>query len=140
MRTEVRRTNLQDRVQLLGDRSDVPELLARSSVLVLMSRFEGLPISVLEGMRAGLPVVASHVGGLPELVEEGRNGFLVPSGDVKALRAAMLRLIRSPDLRAQMGVASRDRFNRQFREDLMLRRIRDTYAAVLNEASRQASG
>ena len=85
MTAEIRRLGLEERVQLAGERSDVPDLLAGSDVFVLSSRSEGLPVSVLEAMAAELPVVASNVGGLAELVVDGETGMLVPPGDPAAL-------------------------------------------------------
>jgi glycosyltransferase involved in cell wall biosynthesis len=98
-----------ERVRFAGERDDVPQLLAASSVFVLSSRSEGLPISVLEAMAAGLPVVASDVGGLREQVVDGETGLLVPAGDAAALADALARLIDDPSLRRTMGDASRAR-------------------------------
>jgi glycosyltransferase involved in cell wall biosynthesis len=103
-----------ERSQLLGERTDVPDLLARASVFALSSRSEGLPISVLEAMAAGLPVVASDVGGLRELVEDGVNGILVPPGNAVALAAALTRLVADAELRRTMGEASRLRAEKLF--------------------------
>lgn len=98
-----------EKLALLGERNDVPELLAAASVFVLSSRSEGLPISVLEAMAAGLPVIASDVGGLREQVEDGVTGLLVPAGDVGALAAALERLVGDAALRRTMGAAGRAR-------------------------------
>ena len=98
-----------DKLELVGERNDVPELLATASVFVLSSRSEGLPISVLEAMAAGLPVIASDVGGLREQVEDGVTGLLVPAGDVAALATALERLVGDPQLRRVMGDAGRAR-------------------------------
>jgi glycosyltransferase involved in cell wall biosynthesis len=103
-----------ERSHLLGERTDVPDLLARASVFVLSSRSEGLPISVLEAMAAGLPIVASDVGGLRELVEDGVSGVLVPPGDAGALAAALTRLVADAELRRAMGEASRARAEQLF--------------------------
>jgi glycosyltransferase involved in cell wall biosynthesis len=96
-------------VSLLGERDDVGGLLAAASVFVLSSRSEGLPISVLEAMAAGLPVIASDVGGLREQVEDGVTGLLVPAGDVAALASALERLVEDAELRTSMGDAGRAR-------------------------------
>jgi glycosyltransferase involved in cell wall biosynthesis len=114
-------------VQFLGDRSDVPELLSRSDIVVLASRFEGLPISIIEAMRAGLPVVATDVGGVSELVHDGVTGYLVPPSDVEALRSKIETLIKSPELRKKMGSAGRERFRERFAEAAMLQRTLEVY-------------
>jgi glycosyltransferase involved in cell wall biosynthesis len=111
---EVRRLGLGGRVQVVGERNDVPELLAESDVFVLSSRSEGLPVSVLEAMAAELPVVASAVGGLAELVVDGETGVLVRPGDEDALARALARLVEEPDLRRTLGAAGRKRAEEHF--------------------------
>lgn len=105
---------LADRVDLLGVRLDVAELLATSHVAALVSRQEGFPLAVLEAMRAGLPVVASDVGGIREAVEDGATGFLVARGDEAGLRSALDRLLGDPALRAGLGRAGRAAYERRF--------------------------
>ncbi|CUU05293.1 MAG: glycosyltransferase [Fimbriimonadales bacterium] len=106
LEAKVAALNLSDRVRFLGVRSDIPELLAASDVFVLSSEYEGNPLSVMEAMAAGLPVVATAVGGVPELVEPG-TGILVPPRDAEALAHAMETLCRDPALRQQMGQKAR---------------------------------
>lgn len=90
--------------RLIGLRDDVPRVLAAADALVLASAWEGLPNAVMEAMAAALPVVATRVGGVPELVDDGRTGLLVPPGDPDALRAAMARVMDLPaEERAKMG-------------------------------------
>jgi len=114
LETEIRRLGIEESVELSGERDDVPKLLAGSDVFVLSSRSEGLPVSVLEAMAAELPVVASAVGGLAELVEDGATGLLVPAGDERALTEALRRLIDDADLRRSMGAAGRGRAETDF--------------------------
>lgn len=95
------------RFRVLGWRRDVPDLLAAADVLVLTSRFEGLPLAVLRGMAAGLPVIATSVNGTPEAVRSGWNGRLIPPGDADAAAAAMIELGRNPALRRRMGRTGR---------------------------------
>ncbi|MGZ4415269.1 MAG: glycosyltransferase, partial [Gaiellaceae bacterium] len=106
---ELARRSLAGRVRLLGERDGVPSLLADADVFVLASRSEGLPLSVIEAMAAGLPVVASDVGGLRELVLESQTGVLVPSGDPAALADALRPLLRDRALRRRLGSAGRER-------------------------------
>jgi glycosyltransferase involved in cell wall biosynthesis len=106
---EIAGLGLSGAVRLVGERSDVTQLLADSDVFVLSSRSEGLPVAVLEAMAAELPIVASSVGGLGELVIDGETGILVPAGDVKAFGAALGRLVADPELRRALGAAGRAR-------------------------------
>jgi glycosyltransferase involved in cell wall biosynthesis len=110
----VQRGGLSERVELLGARADIPELLERSDVFVLSSRSEGFPVSILEAMAAGLPVVATDVGGVAEAVEDGETGLLVPAADSEALAHALERLLSDPDLRRRLGAAGRARALRLF--------------------------
>jgi glycosyltransferase involved in cell wall biosynthesis len=128
---EVRRLGLAERVKLAGDRRDVPELLAEGDVFVLSTASEGLPMSILEAMAAGLPVVASHVGGIPEVVEDGRTGLLVPPGDDRALAAAIGRLVADPGLQAELGRAGHDRARRCFAVEVFRRSHVDLYRREL---------
>ncbi len=111
---EVGRLGLDESVELLGTRTDVPELLAGADVFVLASDSEGLPMSVLEAMAAGLPVVASAVGGVPELVRDGETGVLVPPRDSAALARALAPIVGDPELRDRLGDAGRRRVEREF--------------------------
>ena len=116
---EVARLGLGDRVRLLGRIADVRPLLGRADVFVLASRWEGMPNCVLEAMAAGLPVVATSVGGCPELVEHGETGYLVDPGDTSALSGALCRLLDDADLRLRMGRAARARVRKRFSLDAM---------------------
>jgi glycosyltransferase involved in cell wall biosynthesis len=98
-----------EHIALLGERSDVAEQVAQSDVFVLASRSEGMPLSVLEAMAGGLPVIASAVGGVPELVVSGETGLLVRPGDIDALADALHAVLTNPDLRRAMGDAGRAR-------------------------------
>jgi len=104
-------------IEFLGWRDDIPQLLAKSDVMVLTSRQEGVPHVVREAMFAQVPVVATAVGGVPEAVENGKTGFLVGLDDVRALRKCLRRLLKSPDERKEMGRAglelAQERFSRE---------------------------
>lgn len=126
-----RELGIQEQVDFLGNRDDVASLLATSDVFVLASRSEMLPISILEAMRAGLPVIASDVGGVGEAVAHKENGFLVPSGSVSALAQALTDLTNDYALRLRMGQAGRQRFTRQFLSSSMQERTRCIYWDVL---------
>lgn len=115
-----------ERVELLGGRSDVTAQLARHATFVLCSRYEGLPLSILEAMRSGLPVVATRVGGVPELVQDGTTGRLVEPGNPADLAMAMQALADDPALRQRLGEAGRKRYETHFSID----RLRDRVSAV----------
>jgi glycosyltransferase involved in cell wall biosynthesis len=100
------------RVHFLGYQADARALLPGFDIFTLPSLCEGQPIALLEAMDAGLPVVASNVGGIPEVVEHGVTGFLAPSGDAQALAAHLLTLSLDPRLRASMGRAGREKVRR----------------------------
>lgn len=106
-------------VRFLGWRRDLPALYAASDVVALTSLNEGTPVSIIEAMAAGLPVVATAVGGVPDVVEDGVTGTLVPSGSVDALARAIRHLAVDRDLRMSFGKAGRDRaFQRYTRQRL----------------------
>ena len=103
-----------ERVTLLGYREDVPDILAAADLFVMPSLSEGLPLALVEAMAAGLPVVVSDVGGVPEVAVPGREAVLVPPGDPARLAVGLASLLRDPGARAAMGVAARDRAHRDF--------------------------
>jgi len=132
--SEVRRLGMESVVRLAGERNDVAELLAAADLFVLSSRSEGLPLSILEAMAAGLPVVASSVGGVPELVVDGETGLLVPPDDPHALAAAIERLLDDSALRRRLGAAGRTRVWEHFDLASARRAHLDLYRTVLADA------
>ena len=123
---------LGQRVRFLGSRSDVPDILRASDVFVLSSDYEGNPLSVLEAMAAGLPVVSTAVGGVPELVQHGATGLLVPAGDARALAEAITQLGRDADQRAAMGHAARQTALERFDVRAMSRAYAALYLQLLH--------
>jgi glycosyltransferase involved in cell wall biosynthesis len=124
---------IRGRVKFEGARGDVPEILAQSDIFVLASRTETLPISILEAMRAGLPVIASDVGGVSEEVIDGETGILVTAGSVDEMAAALTGLLADNAMRIAMGRAGRRRFERFFRAGEMIERTRAVYTEVWEE-------
>lgn len=118
----VRRLDLYRSVRLLGERDDVEVLMAAADVLVLPSLEEGLSNVILEAMAAGLPVVASAVGGNTELVEHGRTGLLCDPTDPHSVAAAIQRLFDDPDLRRQLGRSTREKVVRDYSMEGMVTR------------------
>jgi glycosyltransferase involved in cell wall biosynthesis len=117
-------------VELLGEREDVPALLAAADVFVLSSASEGLPMSVLEAMAAGLPVVASAVGGVPELVAD--TGVLVPPRDPGALAEALRTVIADRELRVRLASAARERVQAEFSLERSVAAHLELYEELLN--------
>ena len=115
-------SRLGPRLRRLGSRTDIPALLAAADIFALPSHFEGLPMSVIEAMLAGLPVVATAIRGPREQVRDGVTGLLVPPGAVAPLAAALAALARDPALRARMGGAARADALARFSEDAVLAR------------------
>lgn len=128
---EIDRLGLAGVVDLVGEVDDVQRRLAQADVFVLSSRSEGLPISVLEAMAAGLPVVATDVGGLGEMVEEGGSGFLVPPGDPPALAARLSAFIDDSELRASFGSRGRTLATERFSLEENRRRHLDLYGRLV---------
>lgn len=128
--------HLSDRVTFLGARSDVANILADAQIFVLCTHWEGLPRSIIEAMRAGLPVVATRVAGVPELVEHEVTGLLCDARDQKAVAANLEKLLVSPSLRDAMGVKGRQRYLAAFRFEHMLAKTLEIYADVIAHGSR----
>jgi sugar transferase (PEP-CTERM/EpsH1 system associated) len=126
---QARRPGLQGRVTFLGRRADIADLLPLFDVFALTSTSEGLPLTVLEAMAAGLPCVSTAVGAIPEAVTEGQTGLLVPPGDSDALAAALTRLLRDPGLRRKMGQEGQKRARAHFDLKAMTKRYEDLYLA-----------
>ena len=124
---------LEGKVFFLGIRDDVPKLLADSDLFVLSSDYEGVPLTVLEAMAAGKPVVATGVGGVPELVEDGVTGILVPPCNPEALAKGILRLAKDSDLRQRMGKAAQERALERFDIARTAREYEALYLRLLKE-------
>ena len=125
-------------VRLLGARDDVPDVLAALDVAVTCSDFEGTPLSVLEYMEAALPVVATRVGGLAHLLEDGVHGLLVPRRNPAALAEALDVLLGDPARRRAMGAAGRERRRAEFDLDVMVARVEELYERLYaNSSSRK---
>lgn len=119
LQAQIDELGLQDKVKLLGQWDSIPEILAAADVFVLPSRWEGLPMALLEGMMAALPVVATRVEGVDEVVQPGVHGLLVPLESPAELAQAILQLLRSPADRQRMGAAARERVLSSYTTDRM---------------------
>jgi L-malate glycosyltransferase len=122
---------LQANFSFLGRREDVPQILACGDIAVLPSKAEGLPNAVLEYLAAGLPTVASRVGGNSEIVQDGITGLLVPPEDSSALAEALLRLLRDPNAAASMGTRAREFVSANFSFKRMIENTDQLYSELL---------
>ena len=130
--------DLGDRVRFLGHRDDVPDLLAAADIVAHPSEFEALPTALIEALGAGRPVVATEVGGIPEVVTAETAAF-VPVGDAAALAAELRALAADPQRRAALGAAARRRFEARFDARVWARRLADLYADVLQGGAPRVS-
>lgn len=127
-------------VKFLGERSDVPEILDAIDVGVLSSDFEGSPLSVMEYMEAARPVVATRVGGVPDIVAEGETGLLVPPRDPAGLAAGIAQLLDDPRLASRMGEAGRRRRREEFDLADTVRDIEELYEELYARAGAADAG
>lgn len=124
---QVEQYRMKDRLMHLGFRSDTPDLLGAFDLFMLSSISEGLPLAVVEAMAAGLPVVATRVGGMAELVEDGASGYLVPPANSRELAERALKVLRDPSLRTAMAERGRAIVKQMFSLEHMVRQYQDLY-------------
>lgn len=133
------RLGLGDTVAFAGPRTDVPALLSASTVAVMPSLNEALSNVLLESMAAGIPVVATRVGGTPEAVVDGENGLLVPPSSAPAIADAIRRVLDDPELGARLGAAARQTVHDRFSLDRMVSDTERLYASLLDAHHRVAA-
>jgi len=131
-----RELGLSDRVRFLGPRRDVAAIYQAADVLVVNSWAEPFALVVLEGLASGAALVATAVGGTPEMIEHGEQGWLVPPGDQAALAAAIVKLLTEPELRTRLAAAGRARAQRQFSLEQYLRELEEFYARAVSPPPR----
>ncbi len=129
---QVRRLHLQEVVRFLGWRPDVPDLLNALDLFVLCSLNEGMGRALVEAMATGLPAVATSVGGIPDLIEEGVNGCLVPTGDADRLASAISRTLNDPDRLRALGEKSRE-ISAEYTVDNMVRQLGEFYREIFQK-------
>lgn len=129
--SEAKRLGVDHRIHLLGYRDDAVGWLGSMDVFALPSLSEGLPLSLLEAMAAGIPTVITEVGGMPEVVQDGLTGCIVPPGSPEALASKILFLLENPPIAAEMGAAARDRVRELYSRDRMVGNYRSLYQMAL---------
>jgi glycosyltransferase involved in cell wall biosynthesis len=132
LEAQARALGLSDRVTFLGYRNDVGDLLTTCDLFVLPSLFEGLPLSVLEAMAAGKPVVATAIGGTDEAIVQGHTGLLVRPGDPVALAAAIQKVLSNPKLARRLAAAGKARVHEHFSADAMVQNVTNIYEQILS--------
>ena len=135
--SKVEHEGISQRFVFTGQRSDVPLVLSACDLFVLPSLFEGLCMAVLEAFAAGVPVVATKVGGVPSTVVEGETGALVPPGDVEALAEAIIWMLGNPELARKMGLRGKRRVEKRFTIDAMIKRTEAVYELLLSRRKNQ---
>lgn len=128
-----------DRVELLGFRADIPDLLRDADIFVLPSLWEGFGLVLIEAMALGLPVIASRVGPIPEIVVDNETGRLVAPGSATELAAAIVDLLRSPERAFAMGQAGRRRVEREFSVGTMVTQVEALYAELAGRTGQRAA-
>jgi glycosyltransferase involved in cell wall biosynthesis len=123
--------DLDDDVLFLGHRNDPYEILALMDVFVMPSMNEGIPMVLLEALALSRPVVASRVGGIPEVIEHGASGLLVDAGQHEALAHACITLLDDRERAERLGVAGRKRIEQEFSADTMTAKVAELYRALV---------
>jgi glycosyltransferase involved in cell wall biosynthesis len=136
LRRLVGELGLEQSVLLLGHRRDVPDLLAAADVAVSSSDFEGSPLAVMEYMAAGKAIVATRVGGVPDLIEDGVHGLLVERRDAAALAGAILRFLGDAELRGRVGLQARERQRREFDIGVTVQAVEALYEELFARTAR----
>ncbi len=131
------RYNLENTIKLLGYRTDVDSALSRMDVFVLTSDSEGCPNSLLEAMRASLPVVSTNCGYLNDIIEEGSNGYISPKGDAHSLTQKIKILLNDPDKRKKMGKHSKEIVEKRFSMQIAVQKLQETYIECLKRCGRK---
>jgi len=130
VRKELQRRGLEDRIHLAGFLRNVHDWIAACAFTILTSHLDGMPLAVLEAQALGKPVIASRVGSVPEMIDDGVTGILCEPGDMEGFAAAALRLLESEELCRKMGAAGQEKVRREFAEDVMLARYFSLFEKV----------
>ncbi len=133
---QAKQLGLASQVHFLGLRTDIPDVLGAMDVFVLSSDFEGNPLSVMEAMAVGLPIVSTAAGGVPDLFESGREGLIVQTGDVQGLSNSMASLLRNRELRQSLGLAAARRARAKFDVSTMVQAYEGLYENLVDHSHR----
>lgn len=134
LEVQAKNLGIDRQTHFLGLRADIPDVLGAMDVFVLSSDYEGNPLSVMEAIAAGLPIVSTAAGGVPDLFENGREGLIVPPGDVEGLSSAMKFLLGDREIRQFMGMAAARRARKKFDVSTMVRAYEELYESLVDQA------
>jgi glycosyltransferase involved in cell wall biosynthesis len=118
---------LGDRIQIVSYPGPIGDVWAAIDIHVHASLFDSQPIAVIEGMSLGKPAVVTCVGGIPEMVENGRTGLIVPPGDSTSIASAVLDMLKDPVLMKSFGRAAQERYEKNYRPELMAHRLEELF-------------
>lgn len=135
LQQQARELRIAHQVRFLGLRTDIPDVLGAMDVFVLSSDWEGNPLSVMEAMASGLPIVSTAVGGVPDMFEDGRHGFLIRAGDVGALSRSMSVLLRDSERRKSFGAAAAQRAREKYDVSAMVHAYEEIYEQLVEKAA-----
>lgn len=127
----VEERGLSQNVYFLGFRNDIPNVLKTMDIMIVTSSFEAFPLSVIEAMSMKVPVIATNVGGIPEAIDDGENGMLVPHGNIDALCEAIKYLVNNPETRLKMGENGRARVLEKFTIEQNVRKTEDVFLSLM---------
>jgi glycosyltransferase involved in cell wall biosynthesis len=133
LKLKSKRLGLEDKLIFTGFRSDIKEVLASIDVFVMPSLLEGLPMTLLEAMAMGTPIVATDIDGITEVLDNGKTGLLVPPKDTKALTDAITYLLVHSDKAYQIGLTARKVVEERFRVDVMVQKVEEVYEELLRQ-------
>jgi glycosyltransferase involved in cell wall biosynthesis len=137
---QIEEAGIQDKFFLLGWRTDIPDVLAASDLFALTSLQEGMPLAILEAMSAGCPVVATEVGGIPEVVRDGITGLLVPPGDADALAEAILKILTDPERAKELAARGQRLVEHEYSTQAWARRWEALYLRELGRVPQSLRG
>ncbi|MEM8718517.1 MAG: glycosyltransferase family 4 protein [Cyanobacteria bacterium P01_G01_bin.39] len=136
---QVEKLGISNKVKFLGLRQDIAQILSEVQIFTLISKFEALPCTIIEAMRAGLPVVASDIGGIKEIVIDQQTGYIIPRGDTQTLRQKLKYLIGSEQARISMGIMGRQKYEAQLTFKHMYEQTLSVYTEAIATRSQVAT-
>jgi len=128
---EVKNLGMEERVEFLGWQKDLASIYNNLDIVVLSSLNEGTPVSLIEAMASGRPVISTNVGGVSDIVEDGKNGYLVENGDIEGFAKKIIELSKNPELRKQFGHYGREKVRTEYSKDRLVKDIKELYRSLL---------